>query len=107
MHTPEFAFERKPSDVAGAIARQRLASPVVQDNAFGTLASQGDRPRRVRVQLDGRAIAPAAAGEDVRDGVVTVRRQRLYRLVKLGALGEHVLTLRLERGVSAFAFTFG
>ncbi|HEV2786850.1 MAG TPA: hypothetical protein VGV67_10705, partial [Solirubrobacteraceae bacterium] len=47
------------------------------------------------------------AGEDVRDGVVTVRRQRLYRLVELDAPREHVLRLRLDRGVSGFAFTFG
>jgi hypothetical protein len=38
---------------------------------------------------------------------VTVRRQRLYSLVRLPAIGEHVLTLRLDSGVSAYAFTFG
>jgi hypothetical protein len=38
---------------------------------------------------------------------VTVRRQRLYSLVALHALQEHVLTLRLDPGVSAYAFTFG
>ncbi|MGH2898853.1 MAG: cytochrome c biogenesis protein DipZ, partial [Solirubrobacteraceae bacterium] len=59
------------------------------------------------VELDGRPIAPGDAGEDVRDGVVTVRNQRLYRLVKLDAFGEHVLKLRLDAGVSGFAFTFG
>ena len=61
----------------------------------------------MQVELDGRTITPADAGDDVRDGVVTVRRQRLYRLVKLDKLGERVLTLRLDAGVSAFAFTFG
>ena len=67
----------------------------------------GDRPRRVRVELDGRTIARADAGADVRDGVATVRRQRPYRLVKLGSSTQHVLTLRLGPGVSGFAFTFG
>ena len=67
----------------------------------------GDRPRHVRVELDGRPIAAADAGDDVRDGVVTVRRQRLYNLVRLDALAEHVLTLRFDPGVSGFAFTFG
>jgi len=52
-------------------------------------------------------IARDAAGADVRDGVVTVRRQRLYDLVKLRSPGEHVLTLRFDAGVSGFAFTFG
>lgn len=62
---------------------------------------------RVRVSLDGKPVAPAAAGADVRGGVLTVRRQRLYRLVTLPALSEHVLTLRLDPGVSGYAFTFG
>jgi hypothetical protein len=43
----------------------------------------------------------------VRDGVVTVRRQRLYSLVDVGKVAEHVLTLRLDPGVSGYAFTFG
>ena len=43
----------------------------------------------------------------MRNGVVTVRRQRLYSLVRLDSPGEHVLTLRFDAGVSGFAFTFG
>lgn len=43
----------------------------------------------------------------MRDGVATVRGQRLYGLVKREALAERVLTLRLDPGVSGFAFTFG
>ena len=61
----------------------------------------------MRVELDGRPVSRAAAGDDVRGGAVTVRRQRLYSLVKLRAPGEHVLTLRLDAGVSGYAFTFG
>ena len=38
---------------------------------------------------------------------MTVRRQRLYRLVKLDSTEEHVLTLRFDAGVSGYAFTFG
>ena len=38
---------------------------------------------------------------------MTVRGQRLYGLVRLDTLGEHVLTLRLDPGVSGYAFTFG
>ena len=59
------------------------------------------------MRLDGKPIAAADAGADVRDGVVTVRRQRLYSLVKVDAIEEHVLTLRLDPGVSGYAFTFG
>ena len=84
-----------------------ITARVVGGAVYLVLSSDGDRPRRVRVELDGRPIAPAAAGDDVRGGVVTVRRQRLYSLVKLDSPGEHVLTLRFDAGVSGFAFTFG
>ncbi|HVF78284.1 MAG TPA: cytochrome c biogenesis protein DipZ [Solirubrobacteraceae bacterium] len=92
---------------ARAVRDATITARVLGRNVYLVLASEGDRPRRVRVALDGRTIAPADAGEDVRDGVVTVRRQRLYRLVTLDAPAEHVLTLRLDAGVSGFAFTFG
>jgi cytochrome c biogenesis protein CcdA/thiol-disulfide isomerase/thioredoxin len=64
-------------------------------------------PGTVQVALDGRPIPARAAGADVRGGVVTVRRQRLYRLVSLPRTGDHDLSLRFQPGVSAYAFTFG
>lgn len=64
-------------------------------------------PRRVRVLLDGRLIAPALAGADVHGGVVTVDSQRLYELVDLPRVGHHVLRLEPEAGVMGYAFTFG
>jgi hypothetical protein len=38
---------------------------------------------------------------------VTVRRQRLYTLLKTPRSGDHQLALRFEPGVSGYAFTFG
>ncbi|HEY0318206.1 MAG TPA: cytochrome c biogenesis protein DipZ [Solirubrobacterales bacterium] len=70
------------------------------------LGSPG-RDRRVRVLLDGRPIAAAAAGSDVHGGVLTVSAQRLYNLVDLPRVGHHVLMLRPEAGVMGYAFTFG
>ena len=92
--------------------RSRCASATITAHVVGTavylvLSSRGDRPRRVQVRLDGKPISAADAGSDVHDGVVTVRRQRLYSLVKVGAVEDHVLTLRLDPGVSGYAFTFG
>lgn len=98
---------RVDRESARAVRDATITARVVGTAVYLVLSSAGDRPRRVAVELDGRPITDAAAGEDVRDGVVTVRRQRLYRLVKLDALGEHVLGLRLQPGVSGFAFTFG
>lgn len=64
-------------------------------------------PRLVRVLLDGRPISSADAGGDVRDGEVTVRGQRLYDLVDLPRVGQHLLTLEPDTGVEGYAFTFG
>jgi cytochrome c biogenesis protein CcdA/thiol-disulfide isomerase/thioredoxin len=94
-------------EAARAVLGATITARVVGGAVYLVLASSGDRPRRVRVELDGRPIAPDAAGDDVRDGVVTVRRQRLYNLVKLASPGEHVLRLGFDAGVSGFAFTFG
>jgi thiol-disulfide isomerase/thioredoxin len=76
-------------------------------HVYLVLSSPGERPLPVRVLLDGRPISAADAGADVHDGVVTVRRQRLYTLVSLPQLGRHRLTLRFAPGVSGYAFTFG
>lgn len=63
--------------------------------------------RRVRVKLDGRPIAAADAGSDVHGGVVDVTSQRLYNLVNLPRVEQHVLELEPEAGVTGYAFTFG
>jgi thiol-disulfide isomerase/thioredoxin len=66
-----------------------------------------DRPRRMRVLLDGKPIPERLAGSDVRDGTVRIDRQRLYRLVDVRRAGEHELTLIPEDGIEGYAFTFG
>jgi hypothetical protein len=76
-------------------------------NVYLVLSSPGERPRPVEVLLDGRPVSASAAGADVRDGTVTVRRQRLYSLVSLAHSGRHHLSLRFAPGISGFAFTFG
>jgi hypothetical protein len=71
------------------------------------LSTPGERPLPVHVELDGHPISAADSGADVHDGVVTVRRQRLYWLVSLRGDGRHRLSLRFADGVSAYDFTFG
>jgi cytochrome c biogenesis protein CcdA/thiol-disulfide isomerase/thioredoxin len=70
------------------------------------LGSPG-KPRRVKVMLDGKPIAPADDGADVHNGYVTVTNQRLYNLVELPKVERHVLELVPEEGVQGYAFTFG
>jgi cytochrome c biogenesis protein CcdA/thiol-disulfide isomerase/thioredoxin len=98
---------RIDGESARAVRGATITARVVGKAVYLVLSSDGDRPRRVHVELDGRPIARADAGDDVRGGVVLVRRQRLYDLVKLDSAAEHVLRLRLDPGVSGFAFTFG
>ena len=98
---------RVDDESARAVLGASITARVVGKAVYLVLSSEGDRPRRVQVLLDGRPIPPALAGADVHDGAVTVRRQRLYSLVKLDAIEERVLTLRFDPGVSGFAFTFG
>jgi cytochrome c biogenesis protein CcdA/thiol-disulfide isomerase/thioredoxin len=70
------------------------------------LGSPG-HPRAMRVLLDGHPISSAAAGSDVRGGVVRIAAQRLYNLVNLPRVEDHVLTLVPQAGVMGYAFTFG
>jgi cytochrome c biogenesis protein CcdA/thiol-disulfide isomerase/thioredoxin len=74
---------------------------------FLVMSSQDGRPRDVDVLVDGRPAGDGTAGEDVRSGAATVAEERLYRLVSLPEAGEHRLSLRFERGVTGYAFTFG
>lgn len=92
---------------ARALRDATITARVVGTAVYLVLSSAGDRPRHVQVRLDGRPIRAAVAGDDVRDGIVTVRRQRLYELVRLRSVQDHVLTLHLDPGVSGYAFTFG
>lgn len=98
---------RIDADAATAVRGARLHLGFGARRVFLVLGSRGDRPRTVRVLLDGRPLPERLAGPDVRDGRVTVAEQRLYRLVDLGRVGGHVLTLELAPGVSGYAFTFG
>ena len=61
----------------------------------------------MRVLLDGQPISSAAAGTDVHNGVVRITAQRLYNLVDLPRVEDHVLTLVPQAGVMGYAFTFG
>jgi thiol-disulfide isomerase/thioredoxin len=92
---------------ATAVAGGEIHARPVAREVYLVMSSRGGRARRVDVLLDGRPVPTIAAGADVRNGAVTVERQRLYRLVSLPEVGERDLALRVPPGVSAYAFTFG
>ena len=98
---------RVDPESAEAVSGATLQANVVGKAVFLVLSSRDDKPRDIQVELDGRPIRAAQAGEDVHGGRVTVRRQRLYRLVSLPETERHRLTLRFAPGVAGYAFTFG
>jgi cytochrome c biogenesis protein CcdA/thiol-disulfide isomerase/thioredoxin len=79
----------------------------VSMHTYLVLGSAGDKPRRMQVLLDGKPISNSVAGKDVHNGSVTIKSQRLYRLVDMPKVETHVLTLRPAPGISGYAFTFG
>ena len=87
---------RVTDEDATAVRDAMLDATFQAAKAYLVLSSAGGRPRTVSVDVDGRRT---------RD--VVVRRQRLYTLVSLPRAGRHALHLRLDPGLSAFAFTFG
>jgi cytochrome c biogenesis protein CcdA/thiol-disulfide isomerase/thioredoxin len=92
---------------ATAVRDARIEARVTARKVFLVLSSKGGRPRHVQVLLDGRPVEAADAGADVRGGRVTVRDERLYRLVSLPGVEDRRLTLRVPPGVTGYAFTFG
>ncbi len=98
---------RIASDAATAVAGASLHLAFGAQKVFLVLGSRGGKPRRMRLLLDGRPIPQRLAGTDVHDGIATIGRQRLYRLVELPRAERHVLSLRLAPGISGYAFTFG
>ncbi|MGA7396177.1 MAG: hypothetical protein WBW62_01900, partial [Solirubrobacterales bacterium] len=73
---------------------------------FLVLGSPG-QPRTMSVMLDGEPISAGDSGKDVKNGQVRISKERLYDLVDLPEVGSHTLTLTPEKGVQAYAFTFG
>ncbi|MBV9213494.1 MAG: redoxin domain-containing protein [Actinobacteria bacterium] len=73
---------------------------------FLVLGSPGRR-RTLRVLLDGHPLPDSKAGSDVHLGAAGIEQQRLYRLVDLRHVGDHLLTLLFDPGIRGYAFTFG
>jgi cytochrome c biogenesis protein CcdA/thiol-disulfide isomerase/thioredoxin len=95
------------ADSATSVRGARLQLAFGARRVFLVLGSSTGKARAVGLLLDGKAVPRRAWGDDLRNGVVRVRDQRLYRLIDLPRPERHVLTLALPPGVSGYAFTFG
>jgi cytochrome c biogenesis protein CcdA/thiol-disulfide isomerase/thioredoxin len=94
-------------DGATSVKAARLHLAFGARRVFLVLGSSDGKPRRVWLLLDGKPLPARLSGTDVHAGAVTIRGERLYRLVELPRAERHVLTLALEPGISGYAFTFG
>jgi cytochrome c biogenesis protein CcdA/thiol-disulfide isomerase/thioredoxin len=104
----EFAYSGKWRITLDSATAQggSLALDFGARRVYLVLGSPG-RTRHVRVLLDGHPIPANLAGSDVHNGVVDVKAQRLYNLVDMPRVGDHVLQIEPEAGVTGYAFTFG
>lgn len=74
---------------------------------FLVLGSEDGKTIHVHVFLNKKPPGNLA-GADIKDGVLTIDRERLYELIDQGAVKEGLLELHAdEPGLQAYAFTFG
>jgi len=92
---------------ATAVSGSTLHARVYAKDVYLVLSGPRRGTGEMRIRLDGKPIGATDAGRDVKGSRVRVPSQRLYHLVSLDEAREHELTLRFERGTSAYAFTFG
>ena len=73
------------------------------------LVMEAKGPQTVAVLLDGEPLPKSFYTADMdSEGRLLVQEARKYDVINLkGEYGRHLLTLRMPKGVSAFAFTFG
>lgn len=90
-----------------AVEKATIRGRLVGKDVYLVMSASDDAPADVRVRLGGRPIPRSLAGADVRDGRVRVGAQTIYHLVSAPRAEEHELSLSLDDGVSAYAFTFG
>lgn len=63
---------------------------------------------QAKVYLNGKIVDDNSAGEDIVDGIVTIDKDRLYKLIKLQKAERNTLRLDfLDDNAELFAFTFG
>ena len=72
------------------------------------MVASASSPTRVRVLRDGQPVAGFAGADVDKNGYVTIKANRLYKLVHDENPGEHTLRLEIESpGLQVYAFTFG
>jgi cytochrome c biogenesis protein CcdA/thiol-disulfide isomerase/thioredoxin len=90
---------------AAAVRKAALQLRFTSQRVYLVMGSS--HPTAMTVLLDGHPIPARLAGGDVREGLVHVGPDRLYRLVSLPSVQTHTLTVEAPSGLSVYDFTFG
>jgi thiol-disulfide isomerase/thioredoxin len=88
-------------------ASTRIVLPYQAKNVF--IVASADKPVRAQILIGGEIIPKDMRGSDVdENGYVTIQADKLYKLVESNTWKDDTLTIEIEeKGVRAFAFTFG
>lgn len=71
------------------------------------IVASADVLAKARLMRDRKSLE-ASAGEDVKNDMVSIHEDRLYKLVEDAAYGEHTLEITIDQpGLRTFTFTFG
>lgn len=83
----------------------KLSLDFESKEVFLVMRPKNGKSGQVKILIDGKS---EHLGEDVKDGIVTVDSDRLYKLIDLKKPGRHILDLEfLDNNLELFAFTFG
>lgn len=101
-------------DIAGEYAQSQKNASITYNftasKVFLVLRpGQAQGTPKIKVWLDGKVLTSELSGPDVKNGIVTVDKDRLYNIIDLrGKTQNHILKLEFQTtGTQAFAFTFG
>jgi cytochrome c biogenesis protein CcdA/thiol-disulfide isomerase/thioredoxin len=100
-------WKATPESVTPVAQGAWITGRVQAAQIYLVMTSNDNTPRTARVLVDGKPIPAAEAGSDVHNGLVTVRRQRLYSLISLPGDQQQTFTVQIPPGISAYDFTFG
>lgn len=71
------------------------------------LVMSSEKNVRLNVNVDNKKITSTSEGIHVKNGILPVQNEQLYRIIENEASSSHILDLEVEKGLRAFAFTFG
>jgi cytochrome c biogenesis protein CcdA/thiol-disulfide isomerase/thioredoxin len=102
------AVNQQDTSITPADSEASISGGFQAAHVYLVLTSSGNRPRTVRVLLNGKPLPVADDGTSVKPGgYVTVTGEQLYSLLSFPSDVLGTITVQVPHGVSAYDFTFG